>query len=250
MSGPEVDPKTLSTADKLDFLITQVASLTDLGTRLSGQMETMTGRMNRHDTHRARLEKKPQEGESSGPNVEGTDSEPEDGVDVNVGRHGSNNGRTGQRAPSAMERRGAPNSGDGHRTSYGGGDSRRDGYDIFYGRPNDDFYSRPNDDFYGRRNDDFYNRPHDGRGGRDGYHGGFHHQHRHEQGGFSRLKLNFPSFDGESDPLSWLTKCASYFRDMRTMEEEKVWMAALHLEGATAEWYYTLERDPLMTTFL
>jgi hypothetical protein len=31
MSGPEVDPKTLSAADKLDFLITQVASLTDLG---------------------------------------------------------------------------------------------------------------------------------------------------------------------------------------------------------------------------
>jgi hypothetical protein len=59
MSGPEVDPKTLSAADKLDFLITQVASLTDLGTRLSGQMETMTGRMNRHDSRLARLEKKP-----------------------------------------------------------------------------------------------------------------------------------------------------------------------------------------------
>jgi hypothetical protein len=59
MSGPEVDPKTLSAADKLDFLITQVASLIDLGTRLSSQMETMTGRMNRHDSRLARLEKKP-----------------------------------------------------------------------------------------------------------------------------------------------------------------------------------------------
>jgi hypothetical protein len=27
------------------------------------------------------------------------------------------------------------------------------------------------------------------------------------------------------------------------MEEEKVWMAALHLEGAAAKWYYALERD-------
>jgi hypothetical protein len=59
MSGLEVDPKTLSAADKLDFLITQVASLTDLGTRLSSQMETMTGRMNMHDSRLARLEKKP-----------------------------------------------------------------------------------------------------------------------------------------------------------------------------------------------
>jgi hypothetical protein len=59
MSDLEVDPKTLSTADKLDFLITQVASLTDLGTRLSSQMETMTGRMNMHDSRLARLEKKP-----------------------------------------------------------------------------------------------------------------------------------------------------------------------------------------------
>jgi hypothetical protein len=63
------------------------------------------------------------------------------------------------------------------------------------------------------------------------------------RGGFSRPKLNFPSFDGESDPLPWLTKCASYFHGMRTTEEEKVWMAALHLEGAVAEWYYALEWD-------
>jgi hypothetical protein len=234
MSGPEVDPTTLSAVDKLDFLITQVASLTDLGTRLFGQMETMAGRMNRHDSYLACLEKKPQEGEPSGPNVDGIDSEPEDSVNVNAGRRGSDTGRTSERAPGAMERRGAPGGGDGRRTGYGGGDDRREGYD--------DFYGRPNDNFYGRRNDDFYGRPHGGRGGQDGYDGGFHHPNRYEQGGFSRPKLNFPSFDDESDPLPWLTKCASYFHGMRTMEE-KVWMAALHLEGAAAEWYYALERD-------
>jgi hypothetical protein len=27
------------------------------------------------------------------------------------------------------------------------------------------------------------------------------------------------------------------------MAEEKVWHASLHLEGATTEWYYALERD-------
>jgi hypothetical protein len=235
MSGPEVDPKTLSAADKLDFLITQVAILTDLGTRLSGQMETMTGRMNRHDSRLVRLEKKPHEGEPSGPNVDGIDSEPEDGFNVNAGRRGSNTRRSSERASGARERHGAPGGGDGRRTGYGGGDGRREGYA--------DFYGRPNDDFYGRRNDDFYGRPCGGRGGQDGYDGGLHHPNRYEQGGFSRPKLNFPSFDGESDPLPWLTKCASYFRGMRTMEEEKVWMTALHLEGAAAKWYYTLERD-------
>jgi hypothetical protein len=243
MSGPEVDPKTLSAADKLDFLITQVASLTDLGTRLSGQMETMTGRMNRHDSRLARLEKKPQEGEQLGPNVDGIDSESEDGVNVNAGQRGSDTRRTSERAPSTMEHRGTLGDGDGHRTGYGGGDGYCEGYNDFYRRPNDDFYGRPNDDFYGRRNDDFYDCPRGGRGGRDGYDGDFHHLNRYEQGGFNRPKLNFPSFDGESDPLPWLTKCASYFRGMRTMEEEKVWMAALHLEGAAVEWYHALERD-------
>jgi hypothetical protein len=55
-----------------------------------------------------------------------------------------------------------------------------------------------------------------------------------------RPKLNFPSYDGESDPLTWLNKCKTYFRGMRTME---VWIASLHLEGVAAEWYYALERD-------
>jgi len=27
------------------------------------------------------------------------------------------------------------------------------------------------------------------------------------------------------------------------LDEEKVWMASLHLDGVAAEWYYQLERD-------
>jgi hypothetical protein len=156
MFGPEVNPKTLSTADKVDFLITQVASLTNLDTRLSGQMETITERMNKHDSHLACLEKKPQEGEPSGPNIDGIDSEPEDSINVNAGR------------------------GYGHCTGYDGGDGRREGYDDFYRRLNDDFYDRTNDDFYGRRNDDFYGRPRGGCGGQERYDGGFHHPNRYE----------------------------------------------------------------------
>jgi len=58
-----------------------------------------------------------------------------------------------------------------------------------------------------------------------------------------RPKLNFPHYDGESDPLPWLNKCESYFRGCRTMDEEKVWLASLHLDGVAAEWYYQLERE-------
>jgi hypothetical protein len=83
-----------------------------------------------------------------------------------------------------------------------------------------------------------------GRGGGDHYGGGrgggnfgrFHH----DDGVSRRPKLNFPSYDGESDPLTWLNKCKTYFRGMRTME---VWIASLHLEGVAAEWYYALEGD-------
>jgi hypothetical protein len=86
-----------------------------------------------------------------------------------------------------------------------------------------------------------------GRGGWDRYGGdrggGNFGRFRHEDNVSRRPKLNFPSYDGESDPLTWLNKCETYFRGMRTMGEEKVWIASLHLEGVAAEWYYALERD-------
>jgi hypothetical protein len=37
-----------------------------------------------------------------------------------------------------------------------------------------------------------------------------------------RPRPNFPSYDGESDPLAWLTKCDIYFHGMRTLHEEWV----------------------------
>jgi hypothetical protein len=57
-----------------------------------------------------------------------------------------------------------------------------------------------------------------------------------------RPKINFPHYDGESDPLPWLSKCDTYFRGMRTWEYDKVWQASLH-ECVAAKWFYTLERD-------
>jgi hypothetical protein len=85
-----------------------------------------------------------------------------------------------------------------------------------------------------------------GRGGGDCYgssRGGCNFGRFHHEDDVSRRpKLDFPSYDGESDPLTWLNKCETYFRGIRTMEE-KVWIASLHLEGVAAEWYYALEQD-------
>jgi hypothetical protein len=56
-----------------------------------------------------------------------------------------------------------------------------------------------------------------------------------------RPKITFPSFDGESDPLPCLNKCATYFRAMGTLADERVWMASLYLDRVAAKWYYALE---------
>jgi hypothetical protein len=58
-----------------------------------------------------------------------------------------------------------------------------------------------------------------------------------------RPKINFPTYNSEVDPLPWLNKCGTYFRGMGTAPEKWVWMASLHIEGITEEWYYALKHD-------
>ena len=50
-------------------------------------------------------------------------------------------------------------------------------------------------------------------------------------------KMDFPKFDGKSDPLAFLNHCESYFRQQRIAEEEKVWMASYNLEDGAQLWY-------------
>ena len=56
-------------------------------------------------------------------------------------------------------------------------------------------------------------------------------------------KLDFPRYDGKSDPMLFLNKCDSYFRQQRTMPEERVWMASYHLEDVAQLWYVQLQED-------
>jgi hypothetical protein len=56
-------------------------------------------------------------------------------------------------------------------------------------------------------------------------------------------KMDFPRYDGKSDPLTFINCCESYFHQQRIMEEEKVWMASYNLEDGAQLWYMQVQTD-------
>lgn len=56
-------------------------------------------------------------------------------------------------------------------------------------------------------------------------------------------KMDFPRYDGKSDPLIFINRCESYFHQQQIMEEEKVWMASYNLEDDAQLWYYQVQQD-------
>jgi len=56
-------------------------------------------------------------------------------------------------------------------------------------------------------------------------------------------KMDFPRYDGKSDPLIFINRCESYFHQQRIMEEEKVWMASYNLEEGAQMWYIQGQLD-------
>jgi hypothetical protein len=56
-------------------------------------------------------------------------------------------------------------------------------------------------------------------------------------------KMDFPRYDGKSDPLIFTSRCESYFHQQRIMEEEKVWMASYNLEEGAQMWYLMVQED-------
>jgi hypothetical protein len=56
-------------------------------------------------------------------------------------------------------------------------------------------------------------------------------------------KIDFPCFDGKTNPLLFVNRCESYFHQQRIMEEEKVWMASYHLEDVAQLLYIQLQED-------
>ena len=56
-------------------------------------------------------------------------------------------------------------------------------------------------------------------------------------------KMDFPKFDGKSDPLAFINRCESFFHQQRIAEEEQVWMSSYNLEGGAQLWYMQVQRD-------
>ena len=56
-------------------------------------------------------------------------------------------------------------------------------------------------------------------------------------------KMDFPRYDGKTDPLIFINRCESYFHQQRIMEEEKVWMASYNLEDGAQLWYMQIQTD-------
>ncbi|OIT36536.1 hypothetical protein A4A49_64472, partial [Nicotiana attenuata] len=61
-------------------------------------------------------------------------------------------------------------------------------------------------------------------------------------------KLDFPTFDGSTNPLIWLHRCEKFFSNQHTQEEDKVGLAAFHMLGEAQLWYHQLEiENPSMS---
>jgi len=56
-------------------------------------------------------------------------------------------------------------------------------------------------------------------------------------------KWDFPRYDGTTDPLLFLNKCDAYFRQHRTMAEERVLIASYHLDEAAQQWFMQLQDE-------
>jgi hypothetical protein len=56
-------------------------------------------------------------------------------------------------------------------------------------------------------------------------------------------KMDFPRYDGKSDPLIFINRCESYFHQQQILEEEKVWMASYNLEDGAQLWYMQVQTD-------
>ncbi|XP_010264784.1 PREDICTED: uncharacterized protein LOC104602705 [Nelumbo nucifera] len=56
-------------------------------------------------------------------------------------------------------------------------------------------------------------------------------------------RLEFPSYNGNGDPLGWLHRCEQFFRNQRTDDRDKVSLAAFHLTEEAQLWFYRLEQE-------
>jgi hypothetical protein len=56
-------------------------------------------------------------------------------------------------------------------------------------------------------------------------------------------RIEFPRFDGTSDPLQWIHRCGCYFRARRTPDGKCIVYAAFYLLDDAQVWFHQLPDD-------
>ena len=62
-------------------------------------------------------------------------------------------------------------------------------------------------------------------------------------------QLHFPKYDDTEDPLLWLDCCNQFFQAAATLDNEKVLLAAIYMQGVAQQWYYRLEHNQGIPTW-
>jgi hypothetical protein len=62
-------------------------------------------------------------------------------------------------------------------------------------------------------------------------------------------KLDFPKFDGSEDPTSWVCRVEQFFDFQGTQEDDKLQLAAYHLEGEAQLWYQLFKESEVEPTW-
>ncbi|KAL4201804.1 hypothetical protein AMTRI_Chr02g260510 [Amborella trichopoda] len=57
------------------------------------------------------------------------------------------------------------------------------------------------------------------------------------------VKLDFPKFNGEEDPTSWVCRADQFFEFHHTPEEDRVPLASFNLEGDAQLWYQLMKEE-------
>ncbi|KAK0572834.1 hypothetical protein LWI29_037947 [Acer saccharum] len=63
------------------------------------------------------------------------------------------------------------------------------------------------------------------------------------------VRLDFPTYDGEDDPLEWLFRVEQFFIYHNTSSAQRLLIVSFHLKGPALHWYKLLETDQAITSW-
>ncbi|KAK4837557.1 hypothetical protein QYF36_006481 [Acer negundo] len=63
------------------------------------------------------------------------------------------------------------------------------------------------------------------------------------------VRPDFPTYDGEDDPLEWLFRAEQFFIYHNTSPAQRLLIVSFHLKGRALHWYKLLETDQAITSW-